>query len=46
MALQFYAPIFLLLNKYDHHPEKEEEAIEHVTQHVKQFNKIYHSRGK
>lgn len=41
MALQFFAPIFLLLNKYDGIPEKEEEAIEILGKHIEQFDMIY-----
>lgn len=41
MAMHFYAPIFVLLNKYDHLPEKEEEAIQYISKHVIQFSKIY-----
>lgn len=41
MALHFYSPIFLLLNKYDHQPDKEAEAIDALTRHIKQFCAIY-----
>lgn len=41
MALQFFAPIFVLLNKYDCVPEKENEAIELLEKHIDQFDKIY-----
>lgn len=41
MALQFFAPIFLLLNKYDGIPEKEKEAIELIEKHIEQFDMIY-----
>lgn len=41
MALHFYSPIFLLLSKYDSCPEKEEEALSILVEHVKQFSQIY-----
>lgn len=41
MALQFFAPIFLLLNKYDGIAEKEKEAIEMLGKHIEQFDLIY-----
>lgn len=41
MALHFYSPIFLLLCKYDRQPNKEDEAIDVLEKHVKQFSDIY-----
>lgn len=41
MANHFYSPIFMLLNKYDHLPGKEDEAIGLLEKHIKQFNNIY-----
>lgn len=41
MAIHFYSPIFLLLSKYDHLPDKEEEAINILENHIKQFSSIY-----
>ena len=41
MALQFFAPIFLLLNKYDGIVEKEKEAIAILGKHIEQFDMIY-----
>lgn len=41
MALQFYSPIFLLLNLCDSQPERELECINLLTLHIKQFNKFY-----
>lgn len=41
MALQFFAPIFLLLNRYDGIVEKESEAIEILGKHIEQFDMIY-----
>ncbi|WP_100065828.1 TetR/AcrR family transcriptional regulator [Miniphocaeibacter massiliensis] len=41
MALQFYAPIFTLLNKYDGIVEKEDEALTILDKHIEQFDKLY-----
>lgn len=41
MALHFYAPIFFLLNKYDQEPEKEEEALQVLEAHVREFARVY-----
>lgn len=41
MALHFYAPIFILLNKYDRLAEREGEALEYIARHVHQFSEIY-----
>lgn len=41
MALQFFAPIFLLLNQYDGIPEKGAEALEILGRHIEQFDQIY-----
>lgn len=41
MALQFFAPIFLLLNQYDGIHEKEEKALEILGKHIEQFDRIY-----
>jgi hypothetical protein len=41
MALQFYAPIYLLICQYDHYPEREEEAYVLLKKHVEQFMKSY-----
>ena len=41
MALQFFAPIFLLLNQYDGILEKESEALETLGRHIEQFDQIY-----
>lgn len=40
-ALHFYAPIYMLLTLCDRHPEREEEALRLIEEHIKQFNKIY-----
>ncbi len=42
IALQFYAPFFLLLCLYDTMPEKEDEALSLLMAHVDQFAKSNH----
>ncbi len=44
VALQFYAPFFLLLSLYDTMPEKEAEALELLMRHVEQFAAVYHTK--
>lgn len=44
LAMQFYSPIYLLLNKYVSIPECEEEAITFLEKHVVQFSKVYGRR--
>lgn len=41
MALHFYSPLFLLLSKYDRLHDREDEALEIVVRHVKQFSAVY-----
>lgn len=41
MAMNFYAPIFLLITRYDNETEKEEEALEILEKHVREFSRIY-----
>lgn len=41
MALHFYSPIFLLLSKYDRLLDKEDEALDILAKHVKQFSAVY-----
>ncbi len=41
MALHFYAPIYMLLAMCDRQPEREEEALKLIEEHIKQFNRIY-----
>lgn len=40
-ALQFYAPIYMLLTVCDRQPERENEALMLIEEHIKQFNLIY-----
>lgn len=44
MALHFYSPMFLLLNKYDGLPEKEKEALDILEKHIIQFSKLYKNK--
>ncbi|MCD2492602.1 TetR/AcrR family transcriptional regulator [Lacrimispora sp. NSJ-141] len=41
MAVNFYAPIFFLLNKYDQEPDKIEESLMALERQVKEFDRIY-----
>ncbi|MGL6201078.1 MAG: TetR/AcrR family transcriptional regulator [Lachnospiraceae bacterium] len=41
IALQFYAPFYLLLCQYDTMPGKEAEALELLMEHIEQFAAIY-----
>lgn len=41
MALQFYAPIYLLLTMCDREPAREEEAMVYLERHIGQFQRIY-----
>lgn len=41
IAIRFYSPIFYLLQKYDMHPEKEEEAKQELRDIVCEFCKTY-----
>lgn len=41
MAVNFYAPIFFLLNKYDQEPDKEEEALAALRKQVMEFSRLY-----
>lgn len=42
MALQFYAPMYVLLTLCDRQPEREEEALKLLEKHIRQFSRIYH----
>ena len=41
MALQFYSPIYLLLTLCDREPQREEEALHLLENHIRQFNRMY-----
>lgn len=46
VALHFYSPVFLLLTSYDERKITEAEAMNKLTDHVRQFRKIYNREGK
>ncbi len=49
IALQFYAPFFLLLCLYDTMPEKEDEALSLLMAHIEHFaktNQLYDENGE
>ena len=41
MALQFFAPIYLLMTVCDREPQREEEALQILEKHIRQFNRMY-----
>ena len=41
MAVNFYAPIFFLLNRYDQQPDKVKEALEALRKQVMEFSRLY-----
>lgn len=45
-ALQFYSPIFLLLSKYDYNNDNQDEALEMMELHVKQFSSLYVNKNQ
>lgn len=40
-ALQFYAPIYMLLTICDREPQRESECVVLLEQHIRQFNRVY-----
>ena len=44
VALQFYAPIYLLLTAYDNNNSNEKKILEDLTNHIKLFIKVYSKR--
>lgn len=44
MALEFYAPIYMLLTLCDRHPEREAETLALLERHIRQFNQLYQSK--
>lgn len=44
VALQFYAPIYLLLTAYDDNNSNENKILEDLTNHVRLFIKVYAQR--
>ena len=41
MTLHFYAPIYYLLTICDREPEREEEMLKLLDEHIRQFDRIY-----
>ena len=41
MTLHFYAPIYMLLTVCDREPEREQEALKLIEEHIRQFDKLY-----
>lgn len=41
MTIHFYAPIYLLLTLCDREPERENEALRLLEEHIRQFDKLY-----
>lgn len=41
MALQFYGPLYLLLELCDTNPERESESTRMVEEHIRQFSRLY-----
>ena len=41
MTLHFYAPIYMLLTVCDREPEREQEALKLMEEHIRQFDKLY-----
>ncbi|MBE5793827.1 MAG: TetR/AcrR family transcriptional regulator [Clostridiales bacterium] len=46
MALQFYAPIYLLLTLCDREPPREEELTALLESHIRQFSRMYQREDK
>lgn len=41
MTLHFYSPIYMLLTVCDREPEREQEALKLMEEHIRQFDKLY-----
>ena len=41
MAVQFYSPIYLLLTLCDRESQREEEALDLLERHIRQFHRMY-----
>ena len=46
LAMNFYAPIFFLLSKYNNRPKEREEALLILKRQVSEFYRIYRKNGK
>ncbi len=45
-AVQFFSPIYMLLELCDREPQREAEALELIERHIRQFNKLYGNEGQ
>ena len=41
MTLHFYAPIYYLLTICDREPEREEQSLKMLDEHIRQFDRLY-----
>ena len=41
LALEFVAPVSLLIHMYDRQPEREEEVMDKIRKHFEHFVKVY-----
>ena len=46
MALQFYAPIYMILTMCDRQPQREGELVTLLENHIRQFSRIYSREEK
>ena len=46
MALQFFAPIYLLMTVCDRQPKREKECLQNLEKHIRQFSRIYKGEDK
>lgn len=46
MTLHFYSPIYFMLTICDREPEREEEMLNQLDQHIMQFDRLYGRNGK
>lgn len=46
MTLHFYSPIYFMLTICDREPEREEEMLNKLVQHIMQFDRLYGRNGK
>lgn len=46
VALHFYGPIYFLISLCDGAPEREQEAIDILERHIRQFNHVYINSGR
>ena len=46
MALQFFAPVYLLMTVCDRQPKREKECLRKLKKHIRQFSRIYKGDDK